>query len=394
MRRLFIAIAIALVPSLALAAPDEVYVAYSTGNDTTGDGTSGTPWATIQKALNTVNHGGDGVRINVKAGETQILSAILSYTTYVGTNGVGAVTEPLIIQGYTSAAGDGGIATIQGTTNSVAIWGGTDSLDADFVTFQDLIMTSGQASGYAIDIDNNCTLRRCKLVSPKGGIDIDTNSNIRECWVSYGAALAVNGGATTMVSNTYFESTGSTFIGGVVAIVVKGCVFNSRAGTTDAATYVISPAGWSSAIIGNTILGNISSGTAGGHGIRIGHNNCLVENNYIEGFAGTNSEGIDISSSSHATIVEGNKTFNCTSGMTNASATTMGQTSISNLGASGVTNASGGDYSPTSDLIDAGVPAAFFQLSGNANYPTVGAIETQHGSTNTIDPLTGTIPGL
>ena len=57
MRRLFIAIAIALVPSLALAAPDEVYVAYSTGNDTTGDGTSGTPWATIQKALNTVNHG-------------------------------------------------------------------------------------------------------------------------------------------------------------------------------------------------------------------------------------------------------------------------------------------------------------------------------------------------
>ena len=72
-------------------------------------GTALLPFHTVQGALDlTTRNATDGDRINVKAGTADTLNATLSYTTY-GTPVSGAI---LIIQGYTSTAGDGGIGEI------------------------------------------------------------------------------------------------------------------------------------------------------------------------------------------------------------------------------------------------------------------------------------------
>lgn len=94
-----------------MAAPTNYYVDPLNGNDSTGDGTSGTPWKSVQKALNTITRNAtNGDQINVKAGAADVLSAALSITTY----GVSTVTAPLILRGYTSVAGDGGVGEISG----------------------------------------------------------------------------------------------------------------------------------------------------------------------------------------------------------------------------------------------------------------------------------------
>ena len=83
------------------------------GNDTTGDGTShATRWLTVQHALDNMTTGQRN-RLNCTGSET--LSATLNLTTY-GSPGFG--TE-LLLQGYTSTAGDGGIFAINGGTSSI-----------------------------------------------------------------------------------------------------------------------------------------------------------------------------------------------------------------------------------------------------------------------------------
>ncbi|MBK9219293.1 MAG: hypothetical protein IPL70_13265 [Uliginosibacterium sp.] len=92
-----------------MAAPSQYYVDYGAGNDTTGNGTSGTPWKTIQTAVNTVTRDAtNGDQININAGTAQVLAAALSLTTY----GAPGATSPLILRGYTASSGDGGVGEI------------------------------------------------------------------------------------------------------------------------------------------------------------------------------------------------------------------------------------------------------------------------------------------
>lgn len=67
-----------------------------------GTGTIGDPFGDLQYALDTVTRDGtNGDRFNVKAGTAEVLTAALSLATY----GTPTEAAPLVIQGYTSAAG-------------------------------------------------------------------------------------------------------------------------------------------------------------------------------------------------------------------------------------------------------------------------------------------------
>ncbi len=79
------------------------------GNDTTGDGSIGTPWKTLQKGIDNAA-GGD--QINVKDSAADVLAAAIDWTS--GWSAGTSRDAPLIIRGYTSAENDGGIGEIDG----------------------------------------------------------------------------------------------------------------------------------------------------------------------------------------------------------------------------------------------------------------------------------------
>ncbi len=106
----------------------EYYVDPSAGNDTTGDGSIGTPWKTTQKALTTGTLGTDGTRVNVKDSADDVLTAALT-TTMTPTS-----AAPIVIQGYTTAADDKGRGVLDGDA-LYSIWVSTTQ---DYIRFIDI----------------------------------------------------------------------------------------------------------------------------------------------------------------------------------------------------------------------------------------------------------------
>ena len=82
------------------------YVDPGSGSDVTGTGTVGSPWASVQHALDNITRDAtNGDQINIKAGTADVLSSPLTLATY----GTTSATAPLSFRGYTSAAEDGGV---------------------------------------------------------------------------------------------------------------------------------------------------------------------------------------------------------------------------------------------------------------------------------------------
>lgn len=87
-------------PLQTLTATTNYYVNDATGNDTTGDGSSGTPWATLQKAFNIlsgVHTGGQTVNINVADATYTAGLNISEFSGWVGpgvVNLIGNVATP------------------------------------------------------------------------------------------------------------------------------------------------------------------------------------------------------------------------------------------------------------------------------------------------------------
>lgn len=397
--RYLLALLIWIPAAVALAVPDEIYVDPAVA-DGTGAGTIGSPYGNLQYALDSVNHGGDGARFNVKAGTAEVLPSggltLGTVTGYFNTNGAPGATEPLIIQGYTSAAGDGGIAEFTGTANTAPFFAASTSgsADTDYATFKDLKITTAQSSGYAIIVDNQCVFINVELISNHGGIDID-QGNIDRCKISYVDSAGVLGAfGGVALTNSYLVQTSGALVSGASGVSpVIGNIFNVRS-ATDANIGVISSVSALGCVISNnTILANISSGASSANAIRVTTATTVVANNYCEGFNSSGDEAIDVSSAGVSTILANNAFFGNTANVTDAGLNTITIGSTSSLAASGVTSASGADFTPTADLKGTGYPTGFLQLSGNATDPNIGAIETTGGG-NTIDPLTGTIPGL
>jgi hypothetical protein len=137
-----------------MAAPTEYYVDPLNGNDTTGNGTVGTPWKTTQKALNTITPGAGGDRINIMDSATDTLSVALSFVSY----GAPTAVAPLIFQGYTTAAGDGGIGHIAGSGTINII----NSTTIDYVIMRDMHFSNG-GTQTLIQCDNRWSFISCEF---------------------------------------------------------------------------------------------------------------------------------------------------------------------------------------------------------------------------------------
>lgn len=259
----------------------QYYVDPASGSDTTGTGAIGTPWQTLQHALDTITPYTYGDQVNLKAGTSDVLTADLSFATYAPTN-----AKKLIVRGYTSAANDGGIGAIDGGGSYVI---GT----LDDMAFIDLEITntdpSRDACGglnnysqwvnvYAHNINNDVLtlvqtrsqLLDCRFENISGSAVVTFQGFGRNLYFgnganySFGTALKI--GVSAHLTNSIFNLDGSSDAIDCtnIASAVTNCTFFSDGGT-------------------GTAYSNASSDSWG----------ALFAENIIAGFSGTGGVGCD-----------------------------------------------------------------------------------------------------
>ena len=284
-----------------MAAPNEYYVDPLNGDDTTGDGLAdGTAWKTTDKALSTITvDATDGDRINVKDSATDTLTVKLPLATYAAASSNNA---PLIIQGYTSTAGDGGIGHIAGGGNVILFEVAYDSLSC-----VDMKFTGGltdATDGSLIKLDNNCSFLRCEFADTAGtGLAVDTDDFgiITECYF-HNLGGGVSG--SRFLFNTWEDATnkceGLVFdgFGSGVLCMHNHIWLNSTAGNGIRCNH--------SGVITNNRLFNNTAGT--GNAIQNTGFFSVISNNVIEGWSGGGGGGIH---SQNFILTQGNAVFNC-----------------------------------------------------------------------------------
>ena len=101
-----------------MAAPSETYVDPSIAANS-GTGTIGDPYGDLQYALDTMTRDStNGDRINIKSGTAEVLTGTISLASY----GPPRFDYYLVLEGYDSVAGDGGIGAIDGNAGNFTIF--------------------------------------------------------------------------------------------------------------------------------------------------------------------------------------------------------------------------------------------------------------------------------
>lgn len=288
-------------------APTNYYVDNVAGNDTTGDGTVGTPWATAQKALDTITRDAtNGDQVNVKAGGTEVVAAALSLTTY----GTPTVTAPLVFRGYTASANDGGIGVLSGGGNNRSI---IDSSTLDYIHFIDMRLTNCGTSTVA-RVDSYCMFYNCEVDTSTGvGLMVGANCLVALCNIhdvataSSKHAVYCNGTGIKCVANRIYAALGSSsyaiIAGGASCFISRNVI---RIGNASDAIYVGS-AGDGAIVDHNSVFGAASTGS--GINVVSGADNVTVTNNIVEGFSGSGGKGITIAGTTM--LYHSNAIYNC-----------------------------------------------------------------------------------
>jgi hypothetical protein len=198
------------------------YYVSTSGSDAAAGTSEGTSWLTIDKGMNTVVAGD---KVWVKAG---------TYAELVTIDTVGTATAPIIFEGYTTTTGDGGQATITGSSaraNCVA-----DSVVADtnlYYVFKNFRLTAATGAGLLTDC-SRLTFKNCKF---------DTNGTIGlSCRTTVCEACEFSSNGTNGVTTSGAGGVGGIFIGckfysntarglaGGMGLVVFGCTFFNNGG--------------------------------------------------------------------------------------------------------------------------------------------------------------------
>lgn len=354
----------------------EYYVDPGGGDDTTGDGSIGTPWASLAKALSGAGGGGitrdatNGDRINLKAGTSNVLGAALSTTSY----GTPTATAPLVVQGYTSAAGDGGIGVIDGD-GSYAIW---NDGAKDFIHLFDLRMTNVGANT-AVGLRDYCTIARCQIDTGTGNqaLYLRRESRVLGCYI-YGNWAAR---ALFVDSGVYAYNHIVTSNHGIVPyatsrpiiIVGNAILITSNHGNG------ISTGDCDALISGNSIYKSGEAPGANYAGINLsggGNLRYIVFSNVVCGWSGTGNAGIK---TAQLSVMAGRNAF-----YNNTAATSYAVGPFANLGADVTlaalpwTDAANGDWSLTAAaktaLASLGYPEHVPGTSTDMNL-TIGAVQ-------------------
>ncbi len=274
-----------------MAAPTDYFVDPSLGSDT-GDGTVGNPWgrasgSVIQYALNTITRNAtSGDRINVKAGTADTLAAALTMATY----GVTAVSAKLHIEGYTSAAGDGGIAEIN--CNNFSLF----TTDYHYTALKNLKIR-GSGTARLVFLNDYCSMIGCELHNSGHVTDpcyFDIGAVIERCSFHDFSAVGLRVGTNSFVSQCHFFDDGTReMTKGIVAVTGSKLLRNTMVLNKNSVIGIDNTGSHQNILMHNSILAkNASTGTgilfSGSSGFT--PNICMY--NLVEGFSGTGGKGI------------------------------------------------------------------------------------------------------
>jgi hypothetical protein len=346
-----------------MAALTETYVDPVSGNDTTGDGSIGTPWATVQKALDTITRDStNGDRINVKDSGDDTSSAPLDFTTYGTTLNN---NSPLVIQGYTSAAGDGGIGGLSGG-GSVSIQNTVNN----YVHYFDMhLHNCGSAAVISAATQRYSIFANCEIDNTSGdGINIDINNRVIFCHIhnigGYGVRCRSDV-AFCYLANGTNDFNAAIYIDGTGQLSVFNNVINID-GSSDGIV-VFDRTG---------IISNNSVYSSSGTGTGINCHQGVFVGNVVEGFSGVGGIGLDITAVKP--IVRDNYFYNNTTKIGGSSGSAHILWTDSNnttLGSSPFTNAGAGDFTVTTDVKALGFPVANYPGLSLRSYLDIGALQ-------------------
>ncbi|KKL89377.1 hypothetical protein LCGC14_1915300 [marine sediment metagenome] len=236
-------------------------------------GTAANPWLTIDQAMNAV---GAGDKVWVKAS--------VDYTELVTIDTAGAANTPIVFEGYTTATGDGGRATITGSGARTSCI--TDSIGADtdiFYVFKNFRMTDATGSGFDSDCDH-ITFKNCKF---------DTNG-------THGCVTRIS----VHESCEYMGNTSSGLELGGSAVVVGSTFYSNLVG--------LGASGISFTVLGCTFFSNSQWGIAMGSG---GGSSQVVANCVIDGDGKDTDIGIRISNDLAVLGILNTVVYDCTTGI-------------------------------------------------------------------------------
>lgn len=364
MNRLVIALLL-VSAAWAQGAWTEVYVDPSIAANS-GTGTSGDPYGDLQYALDQQSHDAvNGKRFNIKAGTAESLSSALSFVTY-GTSTYTAAA-PLVFQGYTSAAGDGGIGAINSGTTQIVNNTGMDHLY--------LIDMDCQCTGSVLlfSLDNDCKFINVELHGSTSTtlplLDADNYLLVVDCHFHTFAGKGVSCVSNLQLRHSWFESTSNVVCAvecGVTSVLTGNVVNISHATPTGNGFEV---GGNLSKITWNTIYANGSTGD-GVTDDATASVDVILENNVIVGW-GVGSD-IDHASSTLRTRLN-NLYYDCTTA--DGSTLVLFEEGNTTAGADPFTDSANGDFSLVSGERAGAFPTTF--LEGTLNYRDQGALQHQ-----------------
>jgi len=208
----------------------EVYVDPSIDADT-GTGTVGDPYGDLQHAMDTASLGTDGTRFNIKAGTSEVLTAALDWSTH----GTLTTQQPMVIQGYTAAAGDGGIGVIDGDATYAVI-----SAGANYVAFRDMHLTNTGSEDIVDASSTSPAFFNVEFSDSTGyGIEaVNAVSGLIDSCYFHDLGNGIRAKSSWDITNCHFANDGTTDMGTCITITyyngtIEGCTF-SVDGTTDA----------------------------------------------------------------------------------------------------------------------------------------------------------------
>ena len=217
-----------------MAAPTDYFVDPAAGTDDTAGGrgaSAGDPWASVQFALDNITRNAtNGDKINVKSGSPDLIAASFDLSTY----GVPALSVPLVLRGYETAADDGDF------------FAGTGIGEIDMQGNNSTILAAGGGIHY-IHL-------HCHGTGSADVLSLTQDQSVIECEVSEatgGGIVSSSTGRSAVVGNHIHDILG---VG-----IVKGryVAFNylKNDGASDFATAILQ----NSNISGSMVMGNIIS---------------------------------------------------------------------------------------------------------------------------------------
>lgn len=302
-------IGILLVCESAFAA--DIYCDIVNGDDGTGDGSSGTPYATLQICIDNAN-GGDTIYIADTGTET--LTTIIDWVSFGGTTATSQENNLVIrswnVDGTVTCSVPGGnvpCAHIDGNDAVASIFSPTSK--PVHVTLYRLKMEA--TTSYIVDAQQDWTFYQCDISDGSGASLIDGNNNL----ALINSYLHDTGGSSvdcvevandSIYKNNFFENCTGSAIGAVGAnVFIDGNIVYA---TGEHGIWVQGADTW---VYGNSIIDDGTNANYDGvHQSHTNHDGDYVINNIIEGFSSTGAYAFGADSGDQTTPkIFGNNAF-------------------------------------------------------------------------------------